>query len=71
MKIAPMKANSDCVRNGLIVGWRQQLLSGVQFKGERMGLYLMLSNLIDKGRQRVKSHPERIKEVNAEVESQG
>ena len=30
-----------------------------------MGLYLMLSNLPDKGRQRVKSHPERINEVNA------
>ncbi len=36
-----------------------------------MGLYLMLSNLTDKGRQRVKSHPERIKEVNEEVESRG
>ena len=36
-----------------------------------MGLYLMLSNLTDKGRQRVKSHPERINEVNAEVEARG
>lgn len=36
-----------------------------------MPLYLMLSKLTDKGRARVKSHPERIKEVNAEVESRG
>ena len=36
-----------------------------------MGLYLMLSNLTDKGHQRVKSHPERIREVNAEVEARG
>jgi uncharacterized protein with GYD domain len=36
-----------------------------------MGLYLMLSNLTDKGRSRVKSHPERINEVNTEVESKG
>ena len=31
----------------------------------------MLSNLTDKGRSRVKSHPERINEVNTEVESKG
>jgi len=36
-----------------------------------MGLYLMLSNLTDKGRSRVKSHPERINEVNTEAESKG
>jgi len=36
-----------------------------------MGLYLMLSNLTDKGRGRVKSHPERINEVNTEVEKKG
>lgn len=36
-----------------------------------MGLYLMLSNLTDKGRSRVKSHPERINEVNTEVEAKG
>ena len=36
-----------------------------------MGHYLMLSRLTGKGRQRVKSHPERINEVNSEVESCG
>jgi uncharacterized protein with GYD domain len=36
-----------------------------------MGLYLMLSNLTGKGRSRVKPHPERINEVNTEVESKG
>ncbi|NQW16273.1 MAG: GYD domain-containing protein [Chloroflexi bacterium] len=36
-----------------------------------MGLYLMLSNLTEKGRSRVKSHPERINEVNTEVEAKG
>lgn len=36
-----------------------------------MALYLMLSKLTDKGRSTVKSHPERIREVNAEVESKG
>ena len=30
-----------------------------------MGLYLMLSNLTDKGQSRVKSHPERINEVES------
>ncbi len=36
-----------------------------------MPLYVMLSRLTDKGRARVRSHPERIREVNSEVESQG
>ncbi len=36
-----------------------------------MALYLMLSKLTEKGRVRVKSHPERIREVNAEVEARG
>jgi uncharacterized protein with GYD domain len=36
-----------------------------------MGLYLMLSNLTEKGRIRVKAHPERINEVNSEVEAKG
>lgn len=36
-----------------------------------MPLYVMLSRLTDKGRSRVRSHPDRIKEVNSEVESQG
>ncbi len=36
-----------------------------------MALFLMLSKLTDKGRARVRSHPDRIKEVNEEVERQG
>ena len=36
-----------------------------------MATYLMLSKLTDKGRARVRSHPERIREVNAEVEELG
>ncbi len=36
-----------------------------------MGLYIMLTNLTDEGRRTVKANPERIKEVNKEVESMG
>jgi uncharacterized protein with GYD domain len=36
-----------------------------------MPLYIMMSNLTDEGRKTVKSNPQRIKEVNREVESMG
>jgi len=36
-----------------------------------MPLYIMLSNLTDEGRKTVKSNPNRIKEVNKEVEMYG
>jgi len=36
-----------------------------------MAYYLMLSNLTDEGAKTVKNKPERIKEVNAEVEAMG
>ena len=36
-----------------------------------MALYIMLSNLTDEGRKTIKSRPERIKEVNKEVEAMG
>ena len=36
-----------------------------------MAYYLMLSNLTDDGARTVKNKPERIKEVNAEVEAMG
>ena len=36
-----------------------------------MGTYLMLSNLTDDGAETIKKHPERIKEVNKEVEAFG
>ena len=36
-----------------------------------MALYIMLSNLTDEGRKTIKARPERIKEVNKEVESMG
>lgn len=36
-----------------------------------MPLYIMMSTLTDEGRKTVKSNPQRIKEVNKEVESMG
>jgi uncharacterized protein with GYD domain len=36
-----------------------------------MALYIMMTNLTDEGRKTVKSNPQRIKEVNKEVESMG
>ncbi len=36
-----------------------------------MPIYLMLTNLTDEGRKTVKEKPERIKEVNKEVEKMG
>jgi uncharacterized protein with GYD domain len=39
--------------------------------GEGMPMYMMLSRLTERGRDRVKNHPERILEVNHEVEQRG
>jgi uncharacterized protein with GYD domain len=36
-----------------------------------MPLYIMMTNLTDEGRKTVKSNPDRIKEVNKEVEAMG
>jgi len=36
-----------------------------------MGYYIMLTNLTDDGAKTVKKNPERIKEVNTEVEAMG
>ncbi len=36
-----------------------------------MPLYVMMTNLTDEGRKTVKSNPQRIKEVNREVQSMG
>ncbi len=36
-----------------------------------MGYYIMLSNLTDEGAKTIKKNPERIKQVNAEVEAMG
>ena len=36
-----------------------------------MGIYVMLTRLTDEGRKTLKGKPERIKEVNKEVESMG
>jgi len=36
-----------------------------------MALYILLSSLSDEGRKTVKSKPERIKEVNKEIEGMG
>ncbi len=36
-----------------------------------MPIYIMLSNLTDEGRKTIKKHPERIEEVNVEIEKMG
>ena len=36
-----------------------------------MALYIMMTNLTDEGRKTVKNNPQRIKEVNKEVEAMG
>lgn len=36
-----------------------------------MPIYVMLTNLTDEGRKTIKSNPQRIKEVNKEVEAMG
>ena len=36
-----------------------------------MGIYVMLTTLTDEGRKTIKSKPQRIKEVNKEVEAMG
>lgn len=42
-----------------------------QTDGNGPNTYLMLSRLTERGRDRVRSHPERILEVNNEVEARG
>jgi len=36
-----------------------------------MGLYIMMTNLTEQGRKTIKNRPERIREVNKEVEAMG
>jgi len=36
-----------------------------------MGIYVMLTNLTDEGRKTIRNNPERIREVNKEVEAMG
>ncbi len=36
-----------------------------------MPIYIMLSTLTDEGRKTIKKHPDRIEEVNREIESMG
>src|SRR5512134_3255559 len=48
-----------------------RLPAGPERKGEAMALYILLSTLTDEGRKTVKSKPERIKEVNKEIEGMG
>ena len=36
-----------------------------------MAIYIMMTNLTDEGRKTVKTNPQRIKEVNKEVEAMG
>ncbi len=39
--------------------------------GRIMGIYVMLTNLTDEGRKTIRENPERIREVNKEVEAMG
>ena len=39
--------------------------------GEKMAVYVMLTTLTDEGRKTIREKPERIKEVNKEVEKMG
>jgi uncharacterized protein with GYD domain len=39
--------------------------------GIAMPIYIMISTLTDEGRKTIKKHPERIEEVNREIESMG
>jgi uncharacterized protein with GYD domain len=39
--------------------------------GNLMPIYIMISTLTDEGRKTIKKHPERIEEVNREIESMG
>ena len=43
----------------------------VEAVGASMPIYILLSNLTDEGRKTVKQRPQRIKEVNEEVEAMG
>ena len=36
-----------------------------------MPIYIMISTLTDEGRKTIKKHPERIEEVNREIENMG
>jgi uncharacterized protein with GYD domain len=40
-------------------------------RGDRMPVYIMMSTLTDEGRKTIKKHPERIEEVNREIENMG
>lgn len=40
-------------------------------EGGAMAVYVMLTNLTDEGRKTIKENPERIREVNKEVEAMG
>ncbi len=39
--------------------------------GKKMAIYVMLTTLTDEGRKTIKASPQRIKEVNKEVEAMG
>jgi len=40
-------------------------------EGRQMAIYVMLTTLTDEGRKTIKGNPQRIKEVNKEVEAMG
>src|SRR5690606_19190013 len=53
-------------------GWGVvRLAHAVQRRGEAMPTYIMLSTLTDDGRETIQERPERITEVNREVEAMG
>ena len=50
---------------------RQWFLQTLIIKEGKMPIYVMMTNLTDEGRKTVKANPQRIKEVNKEVEAMG
>ena len=46
-------------------------MKNIEAEGREMATYIMLTTLTDEGRKTIKGKPQRIKEVNKEVEAMG
>jgi uncharacterized protein with GYD domain len=62
---------SICINpaDGLALVWAQSKKS--DRGGEQMAIYILLSNLTEEGNRTLKKNPDRIKEVNKELEKMG
>jgi uncharacterized protein with GYD domain len=56
---------------GYRIALRAEVCGGFIQKGGDMGKYIVLSNLTDEGRKKIKKDPGRIHEVNKELEKMG